>query len=123
MLENLGCAIAWDGYFKTQTQKEVFSSVIDLILNCAGFIYIGAWLPFDQFNQPALGITPWRLIILAIIIIVLRRIPCLFILSNFLPEIANWREALFAGHFGMIQVLSINELALVLTRHWYASVT
>lgn len=106
MSEILGCAIAWDGYFKTQTQKEVFSSVIDLILNCAGFIYIGAWLSFDQFNQPALGITPWRLIVLAIIIIVLRRIPCLFVLSKFLPEIADWREALFAGHFGTIQVLS-----------------
>ena len=83
-----------------QTENEVFSSVIDLVLNCAGFIYIGAWLPFDQFNAPELGITPARLVILFLIILVLRRIPSMLLLYKLIPEIGTWKEALFSGHFG-----------------------
>ncbi|OSX66241.1 hypothetical protein POSPLADRAFT_1043707 [Postia placenta MAD-698-R-SB12] len=95
-----GTAISWDGHFNDQTENEVFSSVIDLLLNCGCFVYIGAWLPFDQFNSPELGITPWRLVVLLIAILALRRIPPLLLLYKSVPEIANWREALFSGHFG-----------------------
>ena len=59
-----GAAIGWSGDFKEHTEKEIFSSVIDLVLNCGCFIYIGAWIPFDTFNATQFGITPWRLIIL-----------------------------------------------------------
>ncbi|KAH9839419.1 Sodium/hydrogen exchanger family-domain-containing protein [Rhodofomes roseus] len=95
-----GTAISWDGHFNDQTENEMFSSVIDLLLNCACFVYIGAWLPFDQFNRPDLGVTPWRLVTLFIAIIFIRRIPPLLLLYKWVPEIANWREALFSGHFG-----------------------
>ena len=98
-----GSAISWDGHFNTQIEDEVFSSVIDLVLNCAAFIYIGAWLPFDQFNRAALGITPWRLVVLTVAILTLRRIPPLLLLYKLVPEISGWREALFAGHFGRSQ--------------------
>lgn len=74
--------------------------MIDFLLNCGCFIYIGAWLPFEQFNSPELGITPWRLVLLFIAIVFLRRIPPLLLLYKWVPEIANWREALFSGHFG-----------------------
>jgi NhaP-type Na+/H+ or K+/H+ antiporter len=97
---SLGNAISWDGHFNTQTEDEVFSSVIDLLLNCGCFIYIGAWLPFTAFNAPELGITPWRLVVLFIAILVLRRIPPLLLLFKWIPEISDWREALFSGHFG-----------------------
>jgi NhaP-type Na+/H+ or K+/H+ antiporter len=96
----LGNAISWDGHFNLQTEDEVFSSVIDLLLNCGCFIYIGAWLPFAAFNSPELGITPWRLVVLFIAIMVLRRIPPLLLLFKWIPEINGWREALFSGHFG-----------------------
>ncbi|KIY51077.1 hypothetical protein FISHEDRAFT_71371 [Fistulina hepatica ATCC 64428] len=39
-------AITWDGDFKDHI-GEVFSSFLDLLLNCACFVYIGAWLPPD----------------------------------------------------------------------------
>ncbi|KAI0819315.1 Sodium/hydrogen exchanger family-domain-containing protein [Trametes gibbosa] len=95
-----GSALSWDGYFNTQTEDEVFSAVIDLILNCGCFVYIGAWMPFNMFNAPELGITPWRLVVLFLAILVLRRIPPLLLLYKWVPEIATWREALFSGHFG-----------------------
>lgn len=111
-----GTAINWDGRFHDQTEKEVFSSVIDFLLNCGCFIYIGAWLPFDQFNSPELGITPWRLVLLFVAIVFLRRIPPLLLLYKWVPEIANWREALFSGHFGPMGVGAIFVSTLALTR-------
>lgn len=101
----VGSAISWDGYFNTQTEHEVFSSVIDLVLNCATFVYIGAWMPFNMFNTIDLGITPWRLVVSFIAILALRRIPPLLLLYKWVPEIASWREALFSGHFGEPSVL------------------
>jgi NhaP-type Na+/H+ or K+/H+ antiporter len=97
---HLGSAISWDGHFNVQTEDDVFSSVIDYVLNCGCFIYIGAWLPFDAYNSPEYGITPWKLILLMVAILVLRRIPPLLALYKFVPEIASWQEALFSGHFG-----------------------
>ncbi|ETW80394.1 Na(+)/H(+) antiporter [Heterobasidion irregulare TC 32-1] len=111
-----GSAISWDGHFNTQIEDEVFSSVIDLVLNCAAFIYIGAWLPFDQFNQAALGITPWRLVVLTVAILTLRRIPPLLLLYKLVPEISGWREALFAGHFDPIGVGAVFISTLAITK-------
>lgn len=75
--------------------------MIDLLLNCACFIYIGAWLPFNKFNSPELGIIPWKLVVLFFAILALRRIPSLLLLYKWIPDIRNWREALFCGHFGV----------------------
>ncbi|KAJ3713341.1 Sodium/hydrogen exchanger family-domain-containing protein [Lentinula raphanica] len=99
-----GSAMSWDGSFQKQIDGEVFSSVIDLVLNCACFIYIGAWLPFNEFNMPSLGIEPWRLILLFISIIFLRRIPPLLLLFKWVPEIETWQEALFSGHFALTEL-------------------
>lgn len=35
-------------------------------------------------------------------ILALRRIPSLLILYKLMPEVSNWREALFCGHFGPV---------------------
>lgn len=95
-----GSAISWDGDFNVHTEGEVFASVIDLVLNCGCFIYIGAWLPFQSFTIPDLGINPSRLTILAVGIMFLRRIPAILMLYRWIPEIGGWKEALFSGHFG-----------------------
>ncbi|KAG6891232.1 hypothetical protein C0995_008484 [Termitomyces sp. Mi166 len=96
-----GSAISWDGEFNDHTEGEAFASIVDLVLNCACFIYIGAWLPFKSFDSPELGITPWRLIVLFLSILALRRIPAMMVLYRWIPEIRTWREALFSGHFAL----------------------
>jgi NhaP-type Na+/H+ or K+/H+ antiporter len=106
-----GSAISWDGDFNTHTEGEVFSSVIDLVLNCACFVYIGAWIPFQHFRIDNLGITPWRLAVLTCGIMVLRRIPAILALYKWIPEITSWREALFSGHFGKIHLISLTVFA------------
>jgi NhaP-type Na+/H+ or K+/H+ antiporter len=95
-----GSAISWDGHFTVQTEDDAFASVIDYVLNCGCFIYIGAWLPFGDYNSPEYGITPWKLVVLMIAILALRRIPPLLMLYKFIPEIDSWKKALFSGHFG-----------------------
>ncbi|KAI0030041.1 Sodium/hydrogen exchanger family-domain-containing protein [Vararia minispora EC-137] len=110
-----GNAVSWDGHFNDQVEDDVFSSVIDLVLNCACFIYIGAWLPFDEFNIPELGLTPAKLVALFLIILALRRIPALLVLYRWIPEIESWRQALFSGHFGPMGVgaVFISTLAII----------
>ncbi|KAJ7101137.1 Sodium/hydrogen exchanger family-domain-containing protein [Mycena epipterygia] len=111
-----GNAISWDEHFNDVTENEVFSSVIDLVLNCGCFVYIGAWMPFDTFNSPELGIAPWRLIVLFLSILALRRIPSVLLLYTWIPEIRTWREALFTGHFGPMGVGAVFVSTLALTR-------
>ena len=50
-----GTAFAWDGFFNKATEESHFSSILDLLFNCACFIFIGALAPFDSFNDPSLG--------------------------------------------------------------------
>ncbi|PPQ68203.1 hypothetical protein CVT25_015035 [Psilocybe cyanescens] len=110
-----GSAISWDGDFNVHTEGEVFASVIDLVLNCGCFVYIGAWLPFESFTISEIGVTPWRLVILTLGIMALRRIPAILFLYRWIPEISSWREALFSGHFGKnmgVGAVFISTLAL-----------
>ncbi|KAF8482767.1 Cation/H+ exchanger [Russula ochroleuca] len=111
-----GSAISWDGHFNIQTEDDAFSSILDLVLNCACFIYIGAWLPFDRFDISELGISPWRLVLLVLVILVLRRIPSILVLYKWMPEVSNWREALFCGHFGPIGVGAVFIATLAQSR-------
>lgn len=99
-----GAAFAWDGFFNKQIEESVFSSVIDLLFNIAGFIYIGAWMPFDKFQEPELTLTVWRLIVIAILVLLFRRLPIMLALYRWIPDVKNFREAVFCGHFGPIGV-------------------
>ncbi|KAK9478800.1 Sodium/hydrogen exchanger family-domain-containing protein [Lipomyces japonicus] len=102
-----GAAFAWDGWFTHKTEESHVSNVIDLLLNLAYFVYFGSIIPWQLYNSPQLGITPWKLVILAILIILFRRIPIMLMLKPVIPDIRTWREALFCGHFGPIGVGAI----------------
>ncbi|KAJ7022579.1 Sodium/hydrogen exchanger family-domain-containing protein [Mycena alexandri] len=100
-----GAAFAWDGFFNRQTEESVFSSVIDLLFNVAAFVYVGAWMPFASFQDPAhTTLQVWRLVVLAICILLLRRLPIMVALYRWIPDIKTAREAVFSGHFGPIGV-------------------
>lgn len=99
-----GCAFSWDGWFAKKTEESHVSDVIDSLLNMSYFVYFGAIVPWDQFNNADIGISIWKLIIIAILVILFRRIPVILALKPFIPDIKTWREALFCGHFGPIGV-------------------
>lgn len=111
-----GSAISWDGEFKIEAGDGTFATVIDSLLNIAAFIYIGAWLPFQSYNTPELSIEPWRLVVLFLLIALFRRLPFLLMVYKWVPDIKNWKEAAFAGHFGPMGVSAIFISTLALTR-------
>lgn len=100
-----GCAFAWDGAFNKATEDSVFSNVVDLLFNCTAFIYIGAIIPFTDFNN--FGLTVWRLIVITILILLFRRLPVILALYKWIPDIKTFREALFTGWFGPMGVGAI----------------
>ncbi|EOQ99739.1 hypothetical protein E3P92_01377 [Wallemia ichthyophaga] len=111
-----GTAFAWDGFFNKATEESHFSSILDLLFNIATFIFIGAMAPFDSFNDPSLGgITNWRLVIMALLILLFRRLPPMLALYKWIPDVKTFREACFAGWFGPMGVGGIFISTLALT--------
>lgn len=114
-----GVAFAWDGFFNRQTEEAVFSSVIDTLFNIAAFVYVGAWMPFDKFEDKLLTLEVWRLLVIAILVLILRRLPIMIALYRWIPDIKTFREAVFSGHFGPIGIgaVFISTLATEVLRH------
>ena len=115
LLVGFACGVGFsnDGWFQEKTEESAVSNVIDLLLNLTFFVYFGTIIPWDQFNSPSIGTTPWRLVVLAILVLIFRRIPIMLALKPFIPDIKSWREASFAGHFGPIGVGAIFVAILV----------
>ncbi|OBZ84443.1 putative Na(+)/H(+) antiporter C3A11.09 [Choanephora cucurbitarum] len=99
-----GNAFSWDDWFRQETEEAHFQEVIDMMLNLAVFIYIGAIIPWSDFGNPELGLTPWRLVVIAILILVFRRLPALVLLKPVMPAMKTYREAIFSGWFGPMGV-------------------
>ena len=121
-----GVAFAWDGFFNRQTEEAVFSSVIDTLFNIVAFVFVGAWMPFNKFDDKLLTIEVWRLVVIAILVLLLRRLPIIVALYKWIPDIKTFREAVFCGHFGPIGIgaVFISTLATeVLHEALQASVT
>lgn len=102
-----GVAFSNDGWFAQKTEESHVSNVIDLLLNLGYFVYFGSIVPWDSYHNLDIGITPWRLVVIALLVIFFRRIPIMLALKPIIPDIKTWREALFAGHFGPIGVGAI----------------
>ncbi|KAF3769672.1 hypothetical protein M406DRAFT_270639 [Cryphonectria parasitica EP155] len=109
LLVGFACGVGFsnDGWFTNKTEESHVSNVIDLLLNLAYFVYFGTIIPWEQYNNSDLGLTAWKLVIIALFVIFFRRIPIMMALKPLIPDIKTWREALFAGHFGPIGVGAI----------------
>ncbi|PYH96947.1 hypothetical protein BO71DRAFT_154633 [Aspergillus ellipticus CBS 707.79] len=102
-----GVGFSNDGWFTEKTEESHVSNVIDLLLNLAYFVYFGSIIPWEDYNNPSIGLVPWRLVVIALLVIFFRRIPVMLLLKPIIPDVKTWREALFAGHFGPIGVGAI----------------
>ncbi|KAH7233076.1 Cation/H+ exchanger [Fusarium tricinctum] len=101
-----GNALNWDGHYlrETEIRHDEVNSCVDVLLNFGGFMYIGAILPWSDFNDPTgTGITWGRLFGLGLLILIFRRLPAIFAFYKLMPGVcANWKEAVFMGYFGPI---------------------
>lgn len=95
---------SFSDWFSNEIAEAHIQEIIDMLLNLACFIYIGASIPFSSFNDAALGLSVWRLIVLAIVILLLRRLPFLIAMKPLIPALTTYRDAAFAGWFGPIGV-------------------
>ncbi|KAI1483867.1 alkali metal cation/H+ antiporter Nha1 C terminus-domain-containing protein [Daldinia eschscholtzii] len=102
-----GVGFSNDGWFSEKTEESHVSNVIDLLINLAYFVYLGTIIPWEQYNNVDIGLSAWRLVVMAIFVILFRRIPIMMMLKPLIPDVKTWREALFAGHFGPIGVGAI----------------
>ncbi|EME85938.1 uncharacterized protein MYCFIDRAFT_81904 [Pseudocercospora fijiensis CIRAD86] len=109
LLVGFACGVGFsnDGWFTEKTEESHVSNVIDLLINLAFFVYFGTIIPWEQYNSGNLGLDVWRLVVIAILVLLFRRIPIMLLLKPVIPDIKTWREALFAGHFGPIGVGAI----------------
>lgn len=103
-----GLALNWNGTFLREVlaRHDEVNSSIDVLLNFGCFMYIGAIMPWSEFNQPdTTGITPGRLIGLGFLVLFLRRIPAIMAIYKAMPHtVKSWKEALFMGYFGPIGI-------------------
>ncbi|GAB7358822.1 hypothetical protein MBLNU230_g4046t1 [Neophaeotheca triangularis] len=97
-----GYGFARDGWFAKKTKDSNVGDIIDLMLNSAMFVYLGAIIPWHAFSPT--GMTPWitpgRLVGFLVLVLLFRRIPIMLATYRWNPDIRTWREALFCGHFG-----------------------
>ncbi|KAK8869051.1 Na(+)/H(+) antiporter [Apiospora arundinis] len=109
-----GCALNWDGRFLAETKRrhDEVNSCIDVLLNFAGFMYIGVTVPWQSFDQPETTGTTWpRLLALGFLVLAFRRIPALLTCYWMMPNVVrDWKEAVFMGYFGPIGVGAIYYL-------------
>ncbi|WVW82386.1 hypothetical protein I302_104393 [Kwoniella bestiolae CBS 10118] len=98
----VGNSFTWDDWFRLETEDHGFQDVIDQLLNSGIFLYIGAIIPWSDFSKYSLS--PWRLVVLGILIMLVRRLPWVWALSRWIPALKTTRESVFAGFFGPIGV-------------------
>ncbi|KAK0750652.1 sodium/hydrogen exchanger family protein [Schizothecium vesticola] len=103
-----GNAMNWDGEYLRETleRHDEVNSCIDVLLNFGGFMYIGTIIPWSEFRQPeTTGLTYGRLVGLGVLVLLLRRIPSIFMTYKFPPHVVkDWEEALFMGYFSPIGI-------------------
>lgn len=71
---------------------------------CSLFIYIATIIPWQDFTNQSLGLTPLRLIGLTILILILKRLPVVAASFVLIPDLQSLKDVLFVGWFGPIGV-------------------
>ncbi|KAJ3332152.1 hypothetical protein HDU76_001139 [Blyttiomyces sp. JEL0837] len=95
-----GNVLTWDQWFNERIQHSNFQEVIDALLNLAYFVYVGAVIPFTAFGSTA-ELSIWKLVILAIWIMLLRRPPWVMLFYKWIPALKTPLDAWFAAWYVM----------------------
>lgn len=95
----------FSGWFQKETRNDSFEPAIDMLLNMSFFVWFGVVCPWPLFNSSFVSL--WRLVVLAVCILLLRRPLVLLLLYKRLGPIHQPRQALFMGFFGPIGVSAI----------------
>ncbi|KAG6038099.1 hypothetical protein E4U41_004549 [Claviceps citrina] len=103
-----GNAFTWDDWFRLQTKDDSLQPTVDMLLNVSVFLWYGAYLPWDKFSSQGAVLVPLnRLVPLGLLVMLLRRLPWVFAMHRWIPQIRHARQAVFVGFFGPIGVSAI----------------
>ncbi|KAJ4307144.1 hypothetical protein N0V88_000522 [Collariella sp. IMI 366227] len=114
----LACFIAgnvftWDDWFRLETLDDSLQPTIDMLLNVSIFMWYGAVCPWESFQTN--GVIPLRrLVPLGILVLLCRRLPWVFAVHRYIPQIEEVRQAIFVGFFGPVGVSAIFYLYITL---------
>lgn len=92
-----GNAFSLGDFYRDDTADDSLQTSLDLLLNLAIFIWIGATVPWDSLQMIDPG---WRLVVATISVLIFGRLPAMLALYRYIPEIRSLKEAFFAGWFG-----------------------
>ncbi|KAK4454995.1 Sodium/hydrogen exchanger family-domain-containing protein [Podospora aff. communis PSN243] len=114
----LACFIAgnvftWDDWFRLETLDDSLQPTVDMLLNVSVFMWFGVVCPWSSFvNNDVVQI--YRLVPLGLLVLLLRRLPWVFAIHAYVPQIEEVRQAIFVGFFGPIGVSAIFYLYIAL---------
>lgn len=96
-------------WFRVRTQDQEadsFQDILDMLFSASVFIYVGAIIPWGDYatGNTELGIDPWRVVVLGIAVLLVRRLPWVVALAKLIPALTTTNEAFFAGFFGPIGI-------------------
>ena len=92
-------------WFRREAKNDSFEPTVDMLLNTTFFVWFGIVCPWPLFASSIISL--WRLVVLAIVILLLRRPVVLLMLQRPLWQIGGTKEAAFVGFFGPIGVSAI----------------
>lgn len=107
----LACFIAgnvftWDDWFRLETLDDSLQPTVDMLLNVSIFMWYGTVCPWHSFLENNV-IPLYRLVPLGILVLLFRRLPWVFALHKYIPQIEETRQAIFVGFFGPVGVSAI----------------
>lgn len=114
----LACFIAgntftWDDWFRLETLDDSLQPTMDMLLNVSIFMWYGAVCPWYKFLHNDV-IPIYRLIPLGIMVLLFRRLPWVFAIHKWIPQIEEARQAIFVGFFGPVGVSAVFYLYITL---------
>ena len=77
-----------------------------MLLNVSIFLWYGAYIPWYRFVQDA-TVHGGRLIFLGVAVLLLRRLPWIYAMHRWIPQITDRKQAIFMGFFGPIGVSAV----------------
>ncbi|KAI9172768.1 sodium/hydrogen exchanger family protein [Paramyrothecium foliicola] len=101
-----GNAFAWNDWFRLKTVDDPMQHTIDMLLNMAMFIWLGAVCPWASFVSGKVLSLP-SLIFLGILLVLFRRIPIMMAIYPSVKQIQGPGHAIFVGYFGPIGISAV----------------
>lgn len=109
-----GNSFTWDDWFRLSSEEHDFQEILDMLLNAAIFMYIGMIIPWHDYSDEAIGLSGWRVVVLGIMVILLRRLPWVMALYKAIPVLRSFKESIFVGWFGPIGVGAVYYIEVAL---------